>query len=373
MNFITNVVLRFPVIAAMILLACNQNESNADHKEPQSVMTKLITELESGLSQKREEPFEIRSFKPYLGDVWIGNAVAYGCYRAGQAPGQKGPADEEILEDLNIMAKHWNLIRVYGADRDTKRILRLIETHKLPIKVIQGIWLEPEENDPEKKKSNIEQVTLGVELANEYPDIVVAISVANETQVFWSGHKMNPEILIRYTRAVRSNVSVPVTTADDYLYWNKPESKQVADEIDFVFTHIHPLWNGKSLEDGISWMDGVYHELQEVHPDRMIVLGETGWATDYNANKTGPGEQGTLIKGKVDIAAQATFLIQMNQWIESNQVTTFLFEAFDESWKGGGEDSPPNEVEKHWGVYNEDRTPKESFLKSLPHHRKVLD
>ena len=43
------------------------------------------------------------------------------------------------------------------------------------------------------------------------------------------------------------------------------------------------------------------------------------------------------------------------------QGPTFLFEAFDESWKGGGSDSSPDVAEKHWGVFDEDRRPKASF------------
>ena len=43
------------------------------------------------------------------------------------------------------------------------------------------------------------------------------------------------------------------------------------------------------------------------------------------------------------------------------QGPTFLFEAFDESWKGGGSDSSPDVAEKHWGVFDEDRQPKASF------------
>ena len=41
--------------------------------------------------------------------------------------------------------------------------------------------------------------------------------------------------------------------------------------------------------------------------------------------------------------------------MEKHKITTFFFEVFDEKWKGGDH---PNEVEKHWGVFNSDRTPK---------------
>ena len=144
----------------------------------------------------------------------------------------------------------------------------------------------------------------------------------------------------------------------------------LADEIDFVFTHIHPLWNGKQLEDGIEWMDSVYQELQSMHSDKPIVIGETGWATDYDSTITGEGQQGTLIKGVVSVQAQATFLIEMHTWIESNKVVSFLFEVFDESWKGGGENSSYRHIEKHWGVFNEDRTPKKSFVKYVETFKK---
>jgi len=33
----------------------------------------------------------------------------------------------------------------------------------------------------------------------------------------------------------------------------------------------------------------------------------------------------------------------------------YLFEAYDETWKGSDN---KDEQEKHWGIFNEDRTPK---------------
>ncbi len=254
----------------------------------------IRTELEAGTLLEKEDPFVVRDFNPYLNDEWIGNAVSYGCYRQGQAPGVQGPSKEEIFEDLTIISQHWNLIRVYNADDDTEHILEVIRENDFPVKMMLGVWLENETGNVEKKAANITNVLRAVELANKYPDIIAAVNVGNETQVFWSWHKMDTNDLIKYIRALRNNTIIPVTTADDYNFWNKPESNVVAAEIDFIVTHIYPLWNGKTLDESIPWLDENYNFLKKFHPEKEIVLGEIGWATDYNAEKKGDGEQGSL-------------------------------------------------------------------------------
>lgn len=355
----------FFLITILLTTGCNQ-ETNPDSKHKinsSSAQLKKILDTDNGIP--KEEPFTLRQFMPYINDTWIGNAVCYGCYREGQAPGQTGPTEQQLLEDLNIISRHWNLIRLYGADQDTENILKVIKNNDLPIKVILGVWLEPETDTPDKKESNVTQTLRSIMMADQYADIIVAISVGNETQVFWSGHIMKPENLVKYIRAIRANVNQPVTTADDYNFWNKEESKDIANEVDFIFTHIHPLWNGRQLDEAISWMDSVYNDIKNIHQGKPVIIAEVGWATDYNADKNGPGEQGSLMKGEVSVRAQAEFLLQLKAWVDSSKVTTFWFEVFDEPWKGGGEASPENEVEKHWGLFYENRTSKQTILDSL--------
>ncbi|NQV29689.1 MAG: glycosyl hydrolase family 17 [Candidatus Marinimicrobia bacterium] len=308
-----------------------------------------------------EAPFAERKFIPYLNDKWIGNGISYGCYRDGQAPGVKGPSEVEILEDLNLLSPHWNLIRVYGSDDDSERILKVIHENQLPIRMMLGIWLENETKNPDRKVENLKQVTRGIELANRFPDEVIAINVGNESQVDWSWHRMEMKNLIRYIRAVRNLTKQPVTTADDYNFWNKDHSKLVAAEIDFMALHAYPLWNGKTLENAMAWTDSIYTAAQTFHPGKEIILSETGWATLYNPEKKGPGEEGALVKTEVSLNAQERFVTQLSAWTHDNHVTTFLFEAFDEPWKGGGLQSDPNVMEKHWGVFFENRKPKWNF------------
>jgi len=351
-------------LLSLLLLSCRtflpSSEVTTAEKTPEPV--DLVTLLnQDSVYTEREEPFTIRPFEPYLDSVWIGNAVSYGPFREGQAPDVVGPSEAEILEDLTIMKEHWNLIRVYGSDDDSERILKVIHENQLPIRVMLGIWLENEIIHPELKAKNINQVIQGIDLANRYQNEVIAINVGNETQVWWSGHRTYPFNLKKYIRIVREHTHVPITTADDYNFWNKPESKEIAAEIDFIVLHAYALWNGQLLAHAITWVDSVYQDAISRHPDKTMVLGETGWATVYNPERDGPGEQGSLMKGEVSVSAQEKFFRDQFIWTEEQRITTFWFEAFDEPWKGGGTDTGPIEVEKNWGVFNKDRSPKESF------------
>lgn len=115
--------------------------------------------------------------------------------------------------------------------------------------------------------------------------------------------------------------------------------------------HIHPLWAGTLLNDAVPFVSRIFDEISTLHPHKQIIIGETGWATKVH-NK---GEQAKLINGIAGIKEQLIFYNSINNWAQKNKIQTFFFEAFDEKWKGG---EHPNEVEKHWGVINSDRTPK---------------
>jgi exo-beta-1,3-glucanase (GH17 family) len=43
------------------------------------------------------------------------------------------------------------------------------------------------------------------------------------------------------------------------------------------------------------------------------------------------------------------------EWAERESILVYIFEAFDENWKGSDH---PLEPEKHWGIYRADRSAK---------------
>jgi len=281
---------------------------------------------------------------------WIGNGISYGPFRDGQYPGGPSPSINELREDLHIIKEKWNWIRVYGSRGITKDILNIIQQDKLDIKVMLGAWIG-NVNSHEGVENNHQEINEAIKLSNAFPSIVNSINVGNETLVFWSDHRVPSDTLLHYISYVKDNVSVPVTTADDFNAWNKEENQKIVNIVDFIVLHVHPLWGGLQVNDAVEWVQKIYTEIHSIYPDKNIVIGETGWAT----HKHNQGMQAELIKGKTGENEQESFIKEFLFWAQKEKIPHFLFEVFDENWKGG---SHPDEVEKHWGLYNADRSPK---------------
>ena len=302
-----------------------------------------------------------RTFEPCIDGTWIGSAISYGPFRDGQGPGGASPNADELREDVQIMRKHWRLIRVYGSRGITETLLGIIREEAPEMRVMLGAWIDAEEELAEDGSvvrtlddiaaENAGEVNEAIRLANLYPDIVLAVNIGNETQVWWSGHRVRAEVLAGYLQQARAGVQQPVTTADDYNFWNKPESRAITAEVDFIVVHTYAMWNGAQLEDAIAWTEEQFDAVAALHPDRDLVIGEGGWATRMHDE----GLQAELIKAPASNEYQQRFYEAFLPWAIERRITHFSFEAFDENWKGGPH---PNEVEKHWGVYEEDRTPK---------------
>jgi exo-beta-1,3-glucanase (GH17 family) len=283
---------------------------------------------------------------------WIGNGIAYGPHRDGQWPGGPGPSEAQLREDLAILVPRWSLWRMYSADGTTEAVLRLLRETKAPVRVILGAWIAPEDTDA-AREANRTEVAAVIRLANAFPGQVVAVNVGNETQVDWSAHRVPATLLVRYLREVRAATSVPVTTADDFGFWVSPGSDAVAAEVDFLMVHVYAMWNGKQLDEAVPFTREKLAEVARRHPDRPIVLGELGWAT----RKGTEGDQAKLIKAPPGEEQQKAFRDALLAWTTRDRIANLYFEAFDENWKGGPQ---PDEVEKHWGLFRADRTPKKA-------------
>ena len=293
-------------------------------------------------------------------------AVAYSGFREGQHPdrgdGAVNPSAEEILEDLEILLAHGlRLIRMYDSGDNTRDTLEVIRQRDLPIKVLLGIWLDAEisnhegcpwldEPIPDEKlaanaRKNAAEVQRGIELAQRFDDVVVAVNVGNEALVDWNDHMVPLERVIAYVRQVKAAVEQPVTVADNYEWWTR-DGAPLAAEVDFLGVHTYPVWEGKTIDEGLAFTVENLAGVRQALPDKPLMVLEAGWATV--ASEFGE---------RASEANQERYYEELRQWASTNRTTVFFFEAFDEPWKG--DPGNPLGAEKHWGLFNVDRTPKQ--------------
>ena len=293
-------------------------------------------------------------------------AVAYSGFREGQHPdrgdGAVNPSDAEILEDLEILVAHnFNMIRLYDSGENTSATLKLIRQHDLPIKVLLGIWLEaefsnhegcawldepiPDEELAANTLRNAAELRRGVTLAQQFDDIVVAVNVGNEALVEWNDHMVPLEKVIEYVQRVKAEIDQPVTVADNYEWWAK-DGAPLAAEVDFLGIHTYPAWEEKTIDEAL---DYTIENMQVVHaalPDKPVAILEAGWASI-----------GIEFGDRANEVNQKRYYRELHDWATATNTTVFFFEAFDEPWKGDPDN--PQGAEKHWGLFNVDRTPKQ--------------
>ena len=305
------------------------------------------------------EPFqspEKREFNPTLDGKWIGNGISYSAYRDGEGPDKVSLTTRaNILEDLQLISKRWNLIRLYGAGQQSQNILEVIRDNNLPIRVMQGAWISGHKT-PQQNEQEVDEV---IALAKAFPRIIVAVNIGNEIFVDWSWHKFTDlDEVIPYIRKARAQIQQPVTVADDYNFWNKPHARSIVEEIDFIGLHAYAFWNNKTIDIAMDWTESIYHDIQNRYPDKLIAYTETGWPTNRVYDDS---YEGGLV-GKANQQHQKNFFDEYNAWVNEEKVISFYFSSFDEQWKGGFDgENPMDKAEKHWGIYRSDRSPKSAM------------
>jgi exo-beta-1,3-glucanase (GH17 family) len=309
---------------------------------------------------------ELLGFEP-------GPAICYSGYREGQSPDAAVfPSYEQVREDLLLLARHWRIIRLYDCTPHAELALEVIRRERLPIKVLLGAWLAAEADNPhcpwgggrfdaeqlaQNRHANHAELDRLVRLARLHADAVVAVAVGNEATVDWTDHLVPPEVVIEHVRRVRREVRQPVTFCENYVPWQS-KLDGLAEVVDFISIHTYPVWEFKSIDEAMGYTIENWRSVAERHPGKPLVITEAGWTTRSNGRGIRPDNASP--------ALQAAYLEQLVAWSEQTGVLTFLFEAFDEPWKGSAD---PDEPEKHWGLFTVDRRPKEALARLLPELR----
>jgi exo-beta-1,3-glucanase (GH17 family) len=288
-------------------------------------------------------------------------AICYSGYRQGQSPAKRTyPSEREVLEDLKLLAPRFAHLRMYDCSPHVQMVLALIAKHHLPFKVMIGAYIAAEANNPKcpwggvyeeevllrNRRENQVQLARAISLANRYPDIVSSVSAGNEATVEWTDHLVPVEHVIQYVRTLKAGIKQPVTFCENYVPW-QTFLEPLAAEVDFISLHTYPQWEAKSVDQSLAYSEENYQSVARKFPGKTVVITEAGWATRSNGRGI-PAEN-------ANEAFQKQYVEALTAWAAKQRILTFVFEAFDEPWKGS---EHPEEPEKHWGLYTVDRKPK---------------
>ncbi len=304
-------------------------------------------------------------------------AIAYSPYRAKTEAEKKTEevTEENIKQDLNLLSHaKFGLIRLYDSSAVSKRILDVIKTNKFDIKVMLGAHISTVDSE------NQAEIGHCIDLANTYSDIVLAVSVGNETMMKNSPNPQTPEVMAAYLTQVRNKITQPITTDDNWSFFaavpllnldpQGNSSRLVLKAIDFVSMHSYPLWDAvyDPSQTASSWdwrqknvpiasrataMMGAAIQSIKSHYSTLrtyldskelenmpIIVGETGWKADNFEFMASPVNQKMYFDGLMAWAEEGR--------TGSGPKAVLYFAAFDEPWKQAANDD-------NWGLFNSER------------------
>lgn len=293
--------------------------------------------------------------------IKYGKAICYSGYRKGQSPITKVyPSYDEVKEDLLILEKDFDYIRMYDASQHAKTVCEVITNENIQLKVMLGMDLLGEISNPncswggeytdQEIATHIEynqnQLFDLIDLANQYEGIVLAVSAGNESVPEWNENLVSPNRVLYFVKQLKKHTSAIVTYCDNFYYWTNI-LEEVAKEVDVISIHSYPVWVGKTAVEAVNTCINEYKMIEKLYPNKQVIITETGWPTNSN--------DGEIKKTVATEVNQLFFNNEIEHYTEHNKIVCFFFEAFDEPWKGS---SNQNEPEKHWGYYDVNRNPK---------------
>jgi exo-beta-1,3-glucanase (GH17 family)/glycosyltransferase involved in cell wall biosynthesis len=243
------------------------------------------------------------------------------------------PSDEEIEGDLKLLSRYTSRVRTYSTLQNPQ-VYRLAEHEGLD--VLAGAWMD------RRLDNNELELEALIAQARRYPNSITRVIVGNE--VLFRGD-LTPEQLMAYADRVRAAIKQPVSIAEPWHIWARyPE---LAEHVDFITVHLFPYWNGIPRSEAVKDALNSYHALQQLFPNKHIVIGEIGW----------PSNGDRFQYAQPSVSDEAIFLRTWFNQAKKDNIDYYVMEAFDQPWK----EKLAGRTEAYWGMFNADRQPKFPF------------
>ncbi len=281
---------------------------------------KLLTQAGINFSQYSSD--QIRSlFHERLTEGMHG--LCFSLYAEGQQPGAT-ISESQVMRRMKIIQPHTNWIRSFSCIDGNEHIPKVAKDLKL--KTLVGAWIG------EDRELNEQEVDGLISLARDgHVDIA---AVGNE--VLYRGDLPEEELLHYINRVKDALPGIPVGYVD--AYYEFAQRPKIAEACDIILANCYPFWEGCHIDYSLLYMKQMYHQALQAGNGKEVIITETGW----------PSAGGSLGSAHPSFDNAMKYFIDVQQWSQNEEVGTFYFSSFDESWKSESE----GEVGANWGLWN---------------------
>ena len=364
------------VIALSLIMSCNQTPKEKEQMRQQHSI----------------------SAKEILGNPNY-QAISYGGYRKISRDSQ--PTIKELKEDMKLLAAMGiKVLRTYNvqlphASNVCKAISELKEEESsFEMYVMLGAWIDclnawtdQPVNHNIESPDNEAEIERAVKLAKQYPEIIKVIAVGNEAMVKWAtSYYVQPSVILKWVthlQELKKSGELPkdlwITSSDDFASWGGGESsyhtkdlEQLIKAVDYISMHTYPYHNThynpqfwyvpanqtelskkkqvdlamkRAIDFARKQYDSVYNYMKSLGVSKPIHIGETGWSSVSNGYYSATGSRAS------DEYKQGLYYKLMREFTNTNKISCFYFEAFDEQWKDAAN---PLGSENHFGLFTLD-------------------
>ena len=154
---------------------------------------------------------------------------------------------------------------------------------------------------------NAAEIERGIDLAEQYANVVAAINVGNEALVEWNDHMVPLDR--SSTTCARSGGRGPAGDGRRQLRVVDQDGAPLAAEVDFIGVHTYPAWEEKTIDEGLSYT------IENLARVRAALPGQT----DRSA-RGGMGNRGVRVRRPCREAEQARYYRELAIWATTQHV-----------------------------------------------------
>jgi cellulose synthase/poly-beta-1,6-N-acetylglucosamine synthase-like glycosyltransferase/exo-beta-1,3-glucanase (GH17 family) len=254
---------------------------------------------------------------------------------------------EQIDRDMAQIAQITGHVRTYSVGSGLDRVPEIARRYGLTVTL--GIAIGPDLDANEK------EVEKGISVALANRRVIDRVIVGNEAIQF---AYVSVDQLNDYIKRVRDALPnrIKVSTAEPWSAWLL--NPDLGQNVDFITVHLLPYWEGVPVKYALKSLPKWYDLVQQEFPDKLIVIGETGWPSQGRTHKL----------SEASLANEAYYIRNFVKLALDKGYDYYIIEAYDQPWKAREEGF----VGAYWGLFDASGNPKFPFagmLRSFPQWR----